>query len=285
MKAIAAGLLVALLLVVSGCSQKVNDPADVQAIKKCAQDFVNAYNSRDANAACSIMADNVAFAIGNVPAVAGKDAVQRFLKGVFDQLEPFNIEFSAAVDDVRVSGDLAVARGTYARKITHKTGLVASAEDSGNWTGVFQRQGDGSWKCISDMGVSNQLLPGTTADGADEKALIQIEQDMAAAFLKADTAALDRVMAKEWSWSNDGQLQSRAQVFGELKTAYKLTSLTMKDMSPHVFGDFAIVSMIGEMKGTYKGKDASSRARSVDIFVKRNGQWQAVYTQNTTIKS
>jgi ketosteroid isomerase-like protein len=274
-----------LVLLVSGCSQKVDDPADVQAIKKCVQDFVNGYNAKDANAVCSIMADKVSFAIGNTPAVEGKEAVQSLLKEVLGQLEQFNMEFGATADDVRVSGDLGVVQGTYTRKLTHKSGLVASSNDSGDYTAVFQRQGDGSWKCVSDMGTSNQLLPGTTADGADEKALIQIEQDMAAAFLKGDTGALDRVMAKEWSWNNDGQLQSRAQVYGDLKTAYKLSSMIMKELSPHVFGNFAIVSMIGEMKGTYKGKDVSGQVRSVDFFVKRDGRWQAVYSQNNTLKS
>jgi hypothetical protein len=42
--------------------------------------------------------------------------------------------------------------------------------------------------------------------------------------------------------------------------------------------------MIGELKGTYRGKDASGPAQSVDFFVKRDGCWQAVYTQNTAIK-
>jgi ketosteroid isomerase-like protein len=285
MKTIAATMLVSLVLLVSGCSQKVNDPADVQAIKKSVQNFVIGYNSRHANTVGSIMADNVAFAMGNSPAVDGKEAVQKLLKGVFDQLEQFNMEFGATVDDVLVSGDLGVARGTFTRKLMHKSGLVATNNDSGDYTAVFQRQGDGSWKCVSDIGTSNQLLPGTTVDGADEKALSQIEQGMAAAFIKGDTGALDRVMVKEWSWSNDGQLQSRAQVYGDLKTAYKLSSLVMRDLSPHVFGDFAIVSMIGEMKGTYKGKDVSGTVRSVDFFVKRDGRWQAVYSQNNTIKS
>jgi hypothetical protein len=42
--------------------------------------------------------------------------------------------------------------------------------------------------------------------------------------------------------------------------------------------------MIGELKGTYKGKDASSSQQSVDFFVRRDGRWQAVYSQNTAVK-
>jgi hypothetical protein len=38
------------------------------------------------------------------------------------------------------------------------------------------------------------------------------------------------------------------------------------------------------MKGKYKGSDIPSPQRSTDFFVKREGQWQAVSTQNITIK-
>ncbi len=285
MKTVTVVILSALLLLFSGCAQKVNDSADIQAIKTACQDFVKAYQARDVNALCSTMADNAIFAPGNVPPAVGKEAIQKMVKGIFDQLEPFDIEFAAMADDVQVSGNLAVAHGTYTRKLTHKTGVVAPSTDSGNWTAAWQRQGDGSWKCVSDLGTSSQLLPGTTADGADEKALIQIEQDMAVAFMKRDTAALDKMNAKEWAWTMDGQYQTRAQVYGDVKNSYKLTSVAMKEISPHVFGDFAIVTMIGELKGTFKGKDASGRANAMDFFVKRNGRWQCVYSQNTTIKS
>jgi ketosteroid isomerase-like protein len=58
----------------------------------------------------------------------------------------------------------------------------------------------------------------------------------------------------------------------------------MKNLSAHVFGDHAIVSMIGELKGTYNGKDVSSSENSVDYFIRRDGRWQMVYTQNTPLK-
>ncbi len=284
MKTISVVMLSVLLLLFSGCAQKVNDSTDVQAIKNVVQDFVKGYQARDVNALCSNLADNSIFAPGNVPPAVGKDAVQKMLKGIFDQLEPFDIEFSATADDVQVNGNLAIAQGTYTRKLTHKSGALPSSTDSGSWTAAWQRQGDGSWKCISDLGNSDQPLPGTTPNGADEKALIQIEQNLATAFAKSDTATTDKWLAKEWAWMNDGQYQTRAQVNSDIKNNYKLTSVAMKDISPHVFGDFAVVTMIGEMKGTYKGKDITDQAHSTDFFVKRNGQWQIVYTQNTTVK-
>ena len=230
------------------------------------------------------MTDDGVFAQANSPAVVGKEAAQKLLQGVFAQYEQSDIELGCSTADIQIRGDLGVAHGTYAFKGTHKTGLVPPIQDTGNWTAVYKRQGDGSWKCISSIGNSNNPLPGATADGADEKALIQIEQDLADAMTKGDTAAMDRFVAKEWVFRTaEGQLQTKAQFFGELKTAYKLSSVTMKNLSPHVFGDFAIVSMIGELKGMYKGKALSVSEQSVDFFVRRDGRWQAVYSQNTAI--
>ena len=84
---------------------------------------------------------------------------------------------------------------------------------------------------------------------------------------KGDTAAIDRFVAKEWVFRTaEGQLQNKAQFLAELKTALKFSSFILKNLSPHVFGDFAIVTMIGEVKGTYQGKAFSSSERGVDFF-------------------
>jgi uncharacterized protein (TIGR02246 family) len=279
-----ATMLAVTLVLFAACSQKVNDSADIKAIEAAVQGYAKGYTSKDAGAIASLMADDVAFSLANTPAVVGKDAVQKLLQGVLAQYEQSDIELVCKTADVQVRADLGVAHGTYTFSGTHKTGLTAPIKDTGNWTAVYKRQGDGYWKCISSIGNSNELLPGTTADGADEKALIQIEQNFAASMTKGDAAGLDPLVAKEWVFRTaEGQLQTRAQFFGELKTAYKLSSVNMKNLSPHVFGDFAIVTMIGEMQGTYKGKDASGAQQSMDFFVRRDGRWQAVYSQNTAI--
>ena len=150
---------------------------------------------------------------------------------------------------------------------------------------TFARQNDGSWKWDSVVANSNQPLPGSTADGAEEKALIQIEQDWAKAMAKSDIAAVESFLAKEWTYNADGQVMSRSQSLAELKSgAFKFESVEMKDISPHVFGDVAVVTMTAAMKGKYKGTDISGPTRSTDFFVKREGRWQAVSTQNVTIK-
>ena len=282
MKTTYAVVLCILLLLVSACAQKVNDPADVQAIKKCADDFAKAVNAADANGIAALMTDKTVYADRNVPVAVGAEAARSFFQSFFDENKA---ELSLVVEDVRVSGDLGAARGTWTNKITPKAEGVASSNNGGTWVTTYARQRDGSWKSDWCVPSSNQPLPGTTADGAEEKALNQIEQDWANAMVKSDAAAMERFIAKEWTLNADGQVMSSAQAFAEVKAgAYKLVSMKLSDLSPYVFGDVAVVTSTVAMKGKYKGSDIAGPIRSTDFFVKRDGRWQAVSTQNITIK-
>jgi len=282
MKTTYAVILCLLLLLFSACAQKVNDPADVQAIKKSLDDCVKAFNAGDADAVAAFMTDKTIFAVYNVPVAVGTKAIQSLFQGIFSQ---YKLDLSIPIEDVRVVGDLAVARATWAGKFTPKAQGVAPESDSGSQIVVFTRQNDGSWKWDWTVVNSNRPLPGTTADGAEEKALIKIEHDWANALLKSDVAAFERFLAKEWTYNADGQVMSKAQANAEVKSgAYKIASMELSDLSPHVFGDVAVVTMTAVMKGKYKGSDIPGPTRSTDFFVKREGRWQAVSTQNITIK-
>ena len=282
MKTTYAVILCVLLLLFSACAQKVNDPADVQAIKKSMDDYAKAFNAGDANAVAGLMTDKANYADLNVPVAVGKEAILSLHQAFFSQ---FKADFSVPVEDVRVVGDLAVARGSWAVKLTPKAQGVAPISEGGSWIVVYARQSDGSWKWDWCVPNSNQPLPGTTADGAEEKVLMQIEQDWAKAILKSDAAAFEHHLAKEWTYNSDGQVISKAQMLAEIKSgAFKIDSMDWSDLSLHVFGDVAIVTVTAVMKGKYKGSDLPSPQRSTDFFVKRAGEWEAVSTQNITIK-
>ena len=108
------------LLLLSACSQKVNDAADVKAIEKAVQDYAKGYSAKDANALASLMTDDGVFAQANSPAVVGKEAAQKLLQGVFAQYEQSDIELGCSTADIQIRGDLGVAHGTYAFKVLTK---------------------------------------------------------------------------------------------------------------------------------------------------------------------
>ena len=274
--------LVSVLLLASGCAQKVNNPADVQAINKCVDEYVKAMNAMDANAAVAMMSDNMAYADINLPAVAGKESIKKMHQDFFER---FSFEFAAPVVDVRVAGGLGAARGTWTFKLTPKSELMAPVQDRGSWSGIFQRQSDGSWIWESVVVNSDQPLPGSTADGGEEATLLQIEQDWAEALVKLDVTTFERLLAKEWTYNAEGQSMNRPQMFAEFKSgAYKFESVKIGDFRAFVFGAAAMVTTTATMKGKYKGIDLPSPQRSIDFFVKRDGRWQAISTQNFIIK-
>ena len=282
MRTVLSVLLVLALVALAACAPKVNDPADVQAIKDASLAWDKAWESGDAEALVSrfYTPDAVTMA-PNQPAAVGQQAIRAASQEYFDQ---YTEEARGTLEDVRVSGDLAVARGTSEGTSTPKTG-GASVRNKEKFLTVFRREADGSWKAFWDIYNSDLPAPGTTADGAEEQAIMQLERDWATALVKRDLATLERIVAKEWTLVSDGQLTTRAAAIADLKSgAYRFESAVMRDMSVHVFGDAAVATMIGEMKGTYKGAAISGSSRSTDFFVKRDGRWQAVSTQNTTVK-
>jgi uncharacterized protein (TIGR02246 family) len=275
MKTIYAVILCVLLLLFSACAQKVNDPADVQAIKKSMGDFEKALNAGDAGAVAGLMTDKTVWADANVPVVVGAEAIRSQWQPFFGQ---FSIEFSGPVEDVRVTGETAVARGTWTMKATPKAQGETGISDGGSWMVAFARQSDASWKWDWLVANSNQPLPGSTANGEDEKALFQIERDWADAAVKGDLQAFDRILAAEFVQTDEtGEIASKKQVLANVRTGVtKTESAAQSEMKAFVLGDMAVAHGLVTTKSTLRGKDTSGQYRWTDTFVKRDGRWQCV---------
>ena len=278
MKIISMIVCVSLLLLFTACAQKVNAPADVEAIKKSIDSLFKAANAGDAEAVAALMTEKTAWFDSNTSPLVGKDAIKKMYQSYFDQ---YKFEASTSDPEIKVSGDLGTARATWIQKLIPKAEGATPIADRGNYAIVFSRQGDGSWKWDSCIVNSDQPMAGATADGSEEKALIRMEKDWMQAMLKSDAAAFEKYLAKEWIMDDSGQVTSRAQMIADLKSgAYKIESMQLSDVKPHVYGDGALVTSTVSWRAKYKSKDLPNTSRSIDFFVKRNGKWLAVSTQN-----
>ncbi len=115
-----------------------------------------------------------------------------------------------------------------------------------------------------------------------EQALMQMEHEWVDAAQKKDTATLARILADDWVGQGPTGTATKAQALAELKSGdNKLDSITLGDMKVRVFGDAAIVTGSDDEKSSYKGKDTSGHYVWTDVFVKRNGRWQAAASQGT----
>jgi uncharacterized protein (TIGR02246 family) len=282
MKTVYAAFLAVLLLLFAACAQKVNDPADVQAVQKVVEDFVKAANSQDAAAVTAVMTDKVYEADSNAPVAVGKEAVRSGWQSFY---ENFKSDLSVSAEDVRVSGDLAIARGIWRNNAIPKASGLAPNDDGGSWITAFVRQSDGTWKWDSCVANSNQPKRGSTASGEDEQALYQLERDWAAANLTKNTAVVEKFLANDFVSNNNGRTQNKKQVLEEMRSnPAKIESSENQDMKAMVFGDMAVVSGMYVEKSTTNGKDTSQRGRYTEVYVKRDGRWQCVTQYATKVQ-
>jgi len=113
-----------------------------------------------------------------------------------------------------------------------------------------------------------------------EQALMQMERDWTEAQLKKDVATLDKILADDWVAQTPDGTQTKAQALADLKSGdFKQDSWTPGDMQARVFGETAVVTGTHYEKSSYKGKDISGHYVWTDVFVKRQGRWQAVASQ------
>jgi ketosteroid isomerase-like protein len=273
--------LCASLLLVSACAQKVNDPADVKAIKDLLAAFPKAEMANEAawfTSTCYL--ENAVRMPPNRTPIAGKEEIGKALQANYDAYA--SIKMESTPDDVLSSGNLAVARGRYTWSATPKASGLGVINDQGKWVAAFQRQSDGAWKSVFDIWNSDKPATGATADGVEEQALYQLERDWAAANMKKDTAVIDKFLAKDFVSDFDGRTLNKAQLLAQIKSnPAKIESIENSDMVTMVFGDTAVVRGVYTEKSTTNGKDSSVKGRYTEVYAKRDGRWRCV-TQYAT---
>jgi ketosteroid isomerase-like protein len=269
------GVLAAILTLVAGCASKADAPADVAAIKAMVAAYGQAATTGDVIALSDQYTDDAVRLEPNAPMLVGKEAIH---SGWRTFLERYNTKEVDVAEDVHVVGDLAFARGTYTAKETPKVPGAAVVDDKGKWLTAYRRQPGGSWKIVvdiwnTDMPVVQVLSPGS----ADEQALLQIERDWTAAWLKQDAVVMAGILAEGYVENANGQTTPKKQYVADMKAGiYEVESAEASDMRVVVFGDHAVVNGSSTSKYTMRGKDASRKTRWTDTFEKRDGRWRAV---------
>ncbi|MGZ4965564.1 MAG: nuclear transport factor 2 family protein [Chthoniobacterales bacterium] len=132
-----------------------------------------------------------------------------------------------------------------------------------------------------------QTKDATKPDAESEKAVIKVEQDMSAALTKPDAAVAESMLADSFFATNpDGTTETKAQFVADMKSGdLKLVSNNLKDMKVQIAtADMAVVTYGSNDKGSYKGKDISGEYRWIDVLMKRDGKWQFVVSQGTTVE-
>ncbi len=158
-------------------------------------------------------------------------------------------------------------------------------------TAFWQRAGPASIAIlVLTFSASAHQSPLTAQDTAgiatSEDSVRAVELSRAQTLLRADPAALSRMVADEFvEISRLGQLRTKADNLREIGTgALRLLSVRYDSLAVRIYGDVAVLRGIADNTGTFRGFPFSGKIRYLRIFIRRDGRWQAVAMQQTALQ-
>lgn len=152
-------LLAVLLVPASGCSNHEQQAADEMTLRDfellVINDYIEPYKTGDTERWMEIFADDAVGMHNTLPALEGKQAIHQFAEVVHSR---FDIEqLDVTVDSVTREGDWALTRGNFTASFILKGGDAEMQPEPrhGKYVLLWERQSDGTWKVILDMGNNN----------------------------------------------------------------------------------------------------------------------------------
>ena len=112
------------------------------------------------------------------------------------------------------------------------------------------------------------------------RALVRAWDD---AFVKGDTATLDRFLADEFAFVGGPK---KADYLASFKTrpADSIQSAVSTDIQVQVYGDTAVLVGLDTISGQNKGAPYVSKWLYMDVWIRRDGRWQCVKTYSSAAK-
>jgi uncharacterized protein (TIGR02246 family) len=149
--------LIVIPLALISCAQKLDVETDKQALEKLSVEDWDMY-ARAGNVEGMVESyTEDALRIGEGAVLNGKEAIGSYLTFLTQSATPEKLENKVA--DIKLSGDLAVIRGSFEGVFSPNEGGV-TIHQKGAWVDVCERQEDGSWKMVltlmADMGEGNK---------------------------------------------------------------------------------------------------------------------------------
>jgi ketosteroid isomerase-like protein len=124
------------------------------------------------------------------------------------------------------------------------------------------------------------------AEGDSVRQLTELQQQLARAWVAGDRAAIERIIAPEWTVTGpDGGISTRADVLRDVfeTRTHRIGSLTVDDVRVRVFGDAAVVTGRTRGRGESGHTPYDVEIRFTDMFVRRDGRWQAVASHASVV--
>jgi hypothetical protein len=139
--------------------------------------------------------------------------------------------------------------------------------------------------------VAALLLTGAAAHAqdvkSDQQVLIELERAWDAAFHRQDAKFIETLLADEFiATYGDGSRGDKAKELSlATENKQQVDSRRLDEFIVKTFGNTAVVWFTQILVGPVNGKPTEIRYRYVDVWVMRDGRWQAVASQSTRLNA
>jgi ketosteroid isomerase-like protein len=121
----------------------------------------------------------------------------------------------------------------------------------------------------------------TTDAGPAERALFRIEAEWSRAVIARDAAAIRRIVAPQWVYSDESGLLSREEGIKAFTAgADTVVESGNEQMRAIVYGNTAVVTGILWMRGRGPSGPFLNRYRYTDTWLRMNGRWRCIAAQD-----
>ena len=141
-------LLSVAALLAGAAAARVDVAAERAALTRADKEWSAAAVARDVEKTLSFWTDDATVYPPGQPAVAGKDALRRYITEGFG-LPGFSIRWETSAFEVSASGDVAYGLGTNVVTINDPQGMVIT--ERGRGVTVWRKDKDGKWRCVVDV--------------------------------------------------------------------------------------------------------------------------------------
>ena len=108
-----------------------------------------------------------------------------------------------------------------------------------------------------------------------ETHLRQLNDEWVKAMMRADAAALDRIMADDFYFTYPLEGDDKASVIGDLTSGdLKIEHFSRDHVSVRVFGTTAVLTARDAATWMYHGREIDGQYKVLIVFAERNGHWQ-----------
>ncbi len=120
---------------------------------------------------------------------------------------------------------------------------------------------------------------------SNAQTVIDLDKKRMQAMGVKDYATLEAVIADELIYTHStARIDTKESLIGAMKSgATVYTSVEPSDVKAQDFGDVVVLTGVAQIKVVSKGTPNAFGVRFLDVYAKRNGNWQMVTWQSTKL--